>query len=114
MKIVFMFQILMCERRDVVDDETGHVTRSEYSVTFEKSKTNAKLQGQRRTTLITEAGKEGDPEQYGLDRFLQQITDEGHGSTGELKESIEVVRAWQGGGSFLDDVSLIRLTRRSE
>tara|TARA_A100001515_G_scaffold89218_1_gene70924 strand:+ start:1403 stop:2389 length:987 start_codon:yes stop_codon:yes gene_type:complete len=60
----FMFQILMCERRDVVDDETGHVTRSEYSVTFEKSKTNAKLQGQRRTTLITEAGKE--PQWFGL------------------------------------------------
>jgi len=54
----------MCERRDVVDDETGHVTRSEYSVTFEKSKTNAKLQGQRRTTLITEAGKE--PQWFGL------------------------------------------------
>ena len=65
------------------------------------------------TDGITEAGKEGDPEQYGLDRFLEQIANEGHGSTGDPKDSIEVVREWQGGGSFLDDVSLIRVTRRS-
>jgi len=65
------------------------------------------------TDGITEAGKEGDPEQYGLDRFLEQIANEGHGNTSDPKESIEVVREWQGGGSFLDDVSLIRVTRRS-
>jgi len=65
------------------------------------------------TDGITEAGKEGDPEQYGLDRFLTQIADEGHGNTGELKDSIEVVRDWQGGGGFIDDVSLIRVTRKA-
>jgi hypothetical protein len=60
----FVYQILICERKDTLDDETGDVVRSEYTVTFDKSKTNAKLQGQRRTTLITEAGKE--PQWFGL------------------------------------------------
>tara|TARA_R100000152_G_C6778583_1_gene209388 strand:- start:655 stop:1641 length:987 start_codon:yes stop_codon:yes gene_type:complete len=60
----FVFQILMCERKDTYDDESDKVIRSEYTITFEKSKTNAKLQGQQRTTLITEAGKE--PQWFGL------------------------------------------------
>ena len=60
----FVYQILICERKDTFDDDTGEVVRSEYQVTFEKSKTNAKLQGQKRTTLITEAGQE--PQWFGL------------------------------------------------
>ena len=60
----FVYQILICERKDTKDDETGEVVRSEYTVTFEKSKTNAKLQGQKRTTLITESGQ--DPQWFGL------------------------------------------------
>jgi len=55
---------LICERNDTLDDETGDVIRSEYTVRFEKSKTNAKLQGQKRTTLITETGQE--PQWFGL------------------------------------------------
>ena len=31
--------------------------KSEYTVTFEKCKTNASLQGQKRTVLVTEVGK---------------------------------------------------------
>lgn len=60
----FVYQILICERNDTLDDETGDVIKSQYTVTFEKSKTSAKLQGQKRTTLVTEAGKE--PQWYGL------------------------------------------------
>ena len=37
-----MYQILICNRKDIYDDETGDVIRSEYNVTFEKSKTNAR------------------------------------------------------------------------
>ena len=60
----FVYQILMCERQDTLDEDTGDVIKSEYTITFEKSKTNAKLQGQKRTTLVTEAGKE--PQWFGL------------------------------------------------
>jgi hypothetical protein len=60
----FVYQILICERKDILDDETGDVVKSEYTVRFDKSKTNARLQGQKRTTLVTEAGKE--PQWYGL------------------------------------------------
>lgn len=59
----FVYQILICERNDILNDE-GEVKRSEYSVTFEKSKTSAKLQGQKRVTLITEGGQE--PQWFGL------------------------------------------------
>ena len=60
----FVYQILIMNREDTYDEETGDVTRSVYTATFEKSKTNAKLQGQKRTILITEAGKE--PQWFGL------------------------------------------------
>jgi hypothetical protein len=60
----FVYQILICERKDILDEDTGDVVKSEYTVTFDKSKTNARLQGQKRTTLVTEAGK--DPQWYGL------------------------------------------------
>tara|TARA_R110002012_G_scaffold41648_1_gene113812 strand:+ start:2185 stop:3174 length:990 start_codon:yes stop_codon:yes gene_type:complete len=60
----FVYQILICEREDTVDDETGDIVKSEFTVRFDKSKTNAKLQGQKRTTLITEIGKE--PQWFGL------------------------------------------------
>ena len=60
----FVYQILICERQDTLDDETGDVIKSEYTVRFDKSKTNARLQGQKRTTLVTEAGKE--PQWFGL------------------------------------------------
>lgn len=53
----YVYQILICERTDTYDDERKGVIRSEFSVTFEKSKTNADLQGQKRTILVTEAGK---------------------------------------------------------
>ena len=52
----YVFQILLCERNDILNEE-GDVTKSEYTVTFEKSKTNASLQGQKRTVLVTELGK---------------------------------------------------------
>ena len=55
--------IIICERHDE-EDEDGNVIRSEYVVTFEKCKTNAELQGQRRTTFITKAGEK--PEWRGL------------------------------------------------
>ena len=60
----FVYQILICERTDILDDDTGEVVKSEYTVRFDKSKTNARLQGQKRTTLVTETGKE--PQWYGL------------------------------------------------
>ena len=53
----FVYQILICERKDILDEDTGDVVKSEYTVTFDKSKTNARLQGQKRTTLVTEAAK---------------------------------------------------------
>ena len=53
----YVYQILICERSDVYDEERRDVIRSEFTVTFDKSKTNAELQGQRRTILVTEAGK---------------------------------------------------------
>ena len=60
----FVYQILICERKDILDEDTGDVVKSEYTVTFDNSTTNARLQGQKRTTLVTEAGK--DPQWYGL------------------------------------------------
>jgi|TARA_R110002051_G_scaffold321564_2_gene409550 hypothetical protein len=60
----FVYQILTCEREDTIDDESGDIIKSEFTVRFDKSKTNAKLQGQKRTTLITEVGK--DPQWFGL------------------------------------------------
>ena len=59
----FLFQILRCEREDTMDED-GNVVKSTYYASFEKSKTNASLQGQKRTILITEMGKE--PIWYGL------------------------------------------------
>lgn len=53
----YVYQILMCERVDTYDDERREIIKSEYTVTFDKSKTNAELQGQRRTILVTETGK---------------------------------------------------------
>ena len=52
----YMFQIVLCERKDMVGED-GRVIRSEYTATFEKSKTNAMLQGQRSIILVTEQGK---------------------------------------------------------
>jgi len=52
-----VYQLLLCEREDTYDDDSGEIVKSEYTVTFEKSKTNAELQGQKRTILITEVGK---------------------------------------------------------
>ena len=52
----YMFQIVLCERNDMVGED-GRVIRSEYTATFEKSKTNAMLQGQRSIILVTEQGK---------------------------------------------------------
>ena len=49
----YMFQIILCERNDTLG-ENGEVIRSDFTATFEKSKTNAALQGQRSTILITE------------------------------------------------------------
>ena len=37
----FVYQILICERKDILDEDTGDVVKSEYTVTFDKSKTNA-------------------------------------------------------------------------
>jgi len=59
----YLFQIVLCERTDVKDDD-GEVIRSDFTATFEKSKTNSKLQGQKSTILITEQGK--DPNWMGL------------------------------------------------
>ena len=53
----YVFQIILCDREDTYDDESGDLTKSEYTATFEKCKTNASLQGQKRTILVTEIGK---------------------------------------------------------
>mgnify|MGYP003111624968 CR=1 FL=1 len=53
----YVFQIIICEREDTFDDESGDLVKSEYTATFEKCKTNASLQGQKRTILVTEIGK---------------------------------------------------------
>ena len=55
--------IVICERHDEMNDE-GNVIKSEYTATFEKCKTNASLQGQRRTIFITKMGEK--PEWRGL------------------------------------------------
>ena len=52
----YMYQIVHCRREDTFDDN-DRPTRSEFTATFEKSKTDATLQGQRSTILITEQGK---------------------------------------------------------
>jgi hypothetical protein len=53
----FVFQIITMNREDTYDDETGKLLKSEYTATFDKCKTNAQLQGQKRTVLVTEVGK---------------------------------------------------------
>ena len=53
----FVFQIITMNREDSYDDETGKLVKSEYTATFDKCKTNAQLQGQKRTVLVTEVGK---------------------------------------------------------
>jgi len=58
-----VFQILLFERHDTYDDD-GNLTNQTFTATYEKSKTNAHLQGQRRTILTTEVG--GNPKWYGL------------------------------------------------
>ncbi|MAL11492.1 MAG: hypothetical protein CMF74_17745 [Maricaulis sp.] len=58
-----VFQILVFEREDL-RDEDGMLTKQRFTVTYEKSKTDAALQGQRRTILVTEIGKP--PVWYGL------------------------------------------------
>ena len=59
----YLFQIIKCERNDTHDDD-GNLTLSEYTATFEKSKTDAALQGQKSIILRTESGKR--PTWYGL------------------------------------------------
>ena len=44
----YLYQIIKCDRTDTYDDD-GNVTLSEYTATFEKSKTDAALQGQKNT-----------------------------------------------------------------
>ena len=75
-------------REDTYDEETGDVTRSVYTATFEKSKTNAKLQGQKRTILITEAGKE--PQWFGLPELYDGTLWYTHGGFGRIKNGISV------------------------
>ena len=58
-----VFQIILFEREDV-RDENGNLTNQRFTATYEKSKTDAGLQGQRRIILTTEAG--GKPVWYGL------------------------------------------------
>ena len=53
----FVYQIITMNREDTYDDETGKLLKSEYTATFDKCKTNAQLQGQKRTVLVTEVGK---------------------------------------------------------
>jgi len=48
----YMFQIVHCVREE---DEEGNET---YTATFNKSKTDASLQGQRMVVLTTEQGKQ--------------------------------------------------------
>ena len=47
----YMFQIIHCRREDVIEE--GEVVSETFTATFEKSKTDATLQGQRRTILTT-------------------------------------------------------------
>jgi hypothetical protein len=58
-----VFQILLFEREDIYDDES-RLTNQVFTATFEKSKTDVGLQGQRRTILTTEVG--GKPKWFGL------------------------------------------------
>lgn len=58
-----VFQIVLFEREDIYDDE-GRLTNQVFTATYEKSKTDVSLQGQRRTILTTEVG--GKPKWYGL------------------------------------------------
>ena len=51
----YMFQIVHCRRKDEVED--GNVVGETFTATFEKSKTDATLQGQRRTILTTRQGE---------------------------------------------------------
>jgi len=64
----YVFQIILCEREDTYDDESGDIMKSEFTATFEKCKTNAALQGQKRTILVTEVGKP--PVWIGLPEFI--------------------------------------------
>lgn len=59
----FLFQIIRMEREDTLDEE-GNVLIQRFTASFEKSKTDATLQGQKRTVLVTEVGKA--PVFYGL------------------------------------------------
>jgi len=59
----FLFQIIRMEREDTLDEE-GNVLIQRFTASFEKSKTDAGLQGQKRTVLVTEVGKA--PIFYGL------------------------------------------------
>ena len=52
----YMFQIVQSKRHDE-RDEDGNVIGERYTAKFIKSKTDATLQGQEVTTLITEQGK---------------------------------------------------------
>ena len=52
----YMFQIVHCKRQDS-RNENGDVVGEKYTARFVKSKTDATLQGQEVTTLITEQGK---------------------------------------------------------
>lgn len=58
-----LFQIVMFERTDI-EDEEGEPLMSEYTATFEKSKTDSTLQGQKINILKTEQGMT--PVWYGL------------------------------------------------
>ena len=66
----FLFQILLCEREDIYDDE-GDLVSQRFTATYEKSKTNPALQGQKRVTLVTEPGK--DATFYGLSELNEGV-----------------------------------------
>ena len=65
-----VFQIINFEREDV-RNEDGLLTQQRFTATYEKSKTDASLQGQRRTLLVTEVGKS--PVWYGLKELDEGI-----------------------------------------
>lgn len=63
------------------------------------------------TDGITEAQHQDSGELYGLPRFLAQLSREGHAQSTSLENAVSVVRNWKQGGTFQDDVSVLKISR---
>ena len=63
------------------------------------------------TDGVTEAQHVETDELYGVPRFLDQLSADEFGEPTSLEDAVAVVRKWKEGGSFQDDVSLLRVSR---